>query len=68
MPIEFDDQSGGTSSSMQQYEQSNTTPKLVALIMKWGIASSEEGANKVLIGVAIASFLLTIFVIFKFVL
>ncbi len=65
MTVEFDNQGGAYS---QQFADNDTTPKLVKLLMKWGMADSEEKANKILLGIAVVAFLLTAFVIFKFVL
>jgi hypothetical protein len=38
------------------------------LVIKLGLAKDLEGANKVMTGIAIIAFLLTFFVIFKFIL
>ncbi len=46
-------------------QQATTTPTLVRLILKTGIAKDEKQANFVLIGVAVSAFLLTVYVIYS---
>lgn len=65
MSVEFNDENN--LGPKPQFESVNEPSKMAVLIMKFGLADSEEKANKVLTGIAITAFILTLFVIFKFV-
>lgn len=67
MSVEFDDNNSNFA-TRPDVMQASETSKMVGLVVKWGLASSEEGANKVLLGVAVASVVLTLIVIFRYVL
>jgi hypothetical protein len=60
--VEFDE-NNFPSSNFQS--QSNSTPALVGLIMKLGMAKTEQQANYVLITIAVCAFAATIYVIVK---
>jgi hypothetical protein len=44
-----------------RFEPSNTTPKLVRLVMKLGLAKTKKQANYVLMAVTLISFILAIY-------
>ncbi len=61
MAIEFNE---GDTFSPAQFAAS-PDPTLVRLLKRWGIASSTQQANLILIGVAVVSFLLSVFIFWQ---
>ncbi len=67
MSVEFNEE-GSNYAQIQKAAEEQPASKMVLMVIKYGLASDEDSANKLLLGVAVCSFLLTIFVIFKFIL
>ena len=63
MSVEFNEPGmGGSTSGGYPVSQSQTSA-MIRLVMKTGLATDEQSANKVLLGIAVACFILTGFVL-----
>ena len=68
MSIEFNDENQGVYNQFNQQNQVQQGSKFANMLISMKIVSTPEQANKVLLGIAVTSFLLTLFVVFKFIL
>ncbi len=63
--VQFDEERISNFSSYQS--QNSNPPKIVALVIKLGLADSEKKANYILLGLIIIVFVISIFVFFNYV-
>ena len=62
MPVEFNDEQNQNRVLYGRFAQSNQAPKLVTWLLKIGIAKNESQANYILIGIAVISVILAIYI------
>ena len=67
MPVEFQEDQNVTA-LYQRVQQSQEVTGYSKLVIKLGLASDEEGANKILVAVMVIVLLITAFVVFKYIL
>ena len=62
MPVEFNEEQNQNRVLYGRFAQSSQAPKLVTWLLKIGIAKNETQANYILIGVAVVSIVLAIYI------